>query len=496
MSARLSALRRIDRVTRWLLVAALLGLAVRVVYVSTAERGPCTIHYNGYVGVYHSACTGHGATANDQVYYNSAADALASGHGFNGALPGHTGPEADHPPLTVIVLAGVSYAFDHPPLQWVADRTRLAPDVVVQTNIREQRYFLALLGAFVVFLIGLLARSVAGDRAAIIAAFLAALYPNLWVNDGLIFSETVTNVVVVVTLLLALRAWRRPSATRLALLGGACGLAALGRAELLLFAPLLVVPIAWSAGRGNTAAVVRCAAVGLVAAVLVIAPWVAFNNVRFRDRTFISTNDGLAVGASNCDKVYYGGAIGLTYLAPPCTFTDAQVAALGPVDASGHRRPPDESEVSTAYRKRAAHYARTHLSRVPLVVAARIGRTWSLLHPINMITYNEGESRVRPVSWAGLVTYYPLAIAAIAGAVVLWRRRLRRALWVLVTPAIAVTVGVALTYGQVRFRAAAEPSIVVLAAVAVVAAWTHFEGRHTPNVTNATGADPAAVRAS
>jgi hypothetical protein len=32
-------------------------------------------------------------------------------------------------------------------------------------------------------------------------------------------------------------------------------------------------------------------------------------------------------------------------------------------------------------------------------------------------------------------------------------------------PAVAVTIGVAVTYGQTRFRAAAEPSLAVLAAV-------------------------------
>ena len=34
-----------------------------------------------------------------------------------------------------------------------------------------------------------------------------------------------------------------------------------------------------------------------------------------------------------------------------------------------------------------------------------------------------------------------------------------------------ITVGVAVTYGQTRFRTAAEPSLAVLAAVALVAAW-------------------------
>ena len=38
-------------------------------------------------------------------------------------------------------------------------------------------------------------------------------------------------------------------------------------------------------------------------------------------------------------------------------------------------------------------------------------------------------------------------------------------------PAVVVTVSAAVTYGQTRFRAAAEPSIVLLAAVALVAMW-------------------------
>ena len=53
------------------------------------------------------------------------------------------------------------------------------------------------------------------------------------------------------------------------------------------------------------------------------------------------------------------------------------------------------------------------------------------------------------------------------GGVELWRRR-RRVWWVLLVPAIAVTIGVALTYGQTRFRAAAEPSLALFAAVGIV----------------------------
>ena len=67
------------------------------------------------------------------------------------------------------------------------------------------------------------------------------------------------------------------------------------------------------------------------------------------------------------------------------------------------------------------------------------------------------------------MVFYPTLVAAIAGAVVLARRRVYRVLWVLLVPVVTVTIGAALTYGQTRFRAAAEPTLAVLAAVAIVA---------------------------
>ena len=80
-----------------------------------------------------------------------------------------------------------------------------------------------------------------------------------------------------------------------------------------------------------------------------------------------------------------------------------------------------------------------------------------------MVNFNKGEGRESWVTRLGLLVYYPTLILAVAGAIAMWRRRARRALWVLLVPAIAVTIGVAATYGQTRFRAAAEPSLAILA---------------------------------
>ena len=105
---------------------------------------------------------------------------------------------------------------------------------------------------------------------------------------------------------------------------------------------------------------------------------------------------------------------------------------------------------------------------------ARIGRTWGVYRVGDMVWFNEGEGRERWVTRLGVIVLYPTLLLAIVGSVVLWRRRQRAALWVLLVPAIVVTIGSALTYGQTRFRAAAEPSLAILAAVAVIASVRMF----------------------
>jgi hypothetical protein len=69
----------------------------------------------------------------------------------------------------------------------------------------------------------------------------------------------------------------------------------------------------------------------------------------------------------------------------------------------------------------------------------------------------------------GVAAFFVLVPFAIAGAVLLRRRRV--ALWLLLAPALMVSVTALLTYGNQRFRAPAELTVVVLAAVAGDALW-------------------------
>ncbi len=462
-------------VKRWLaahavLIVILVAAGVRISYVAIAKRGPCalTAQNGAIVGYYHSQCTGSGqGKANDQVYYNAAANQLASGKGFTDAF--HKGVQtADHPPLTVIVLAGVAFAFNHLPLSTLADTSHLGHKATVRTHVREERYFMALLGTFNVFLLILLARRLAGNTVAIVAGAIAAIYPYLWVNDGLLFSETIAITCVLATLIATCWCYARPSPWRFAVVGALCALAALARAELLLLAPLLLLALAWWTRSVGMRTALVSLGVGVVGVVVVLAPWFAYNASRFHDRVLISTNDGQALAGANCYPVYHGSQIGLWEIVPPCAFGDDQIAAFNAAERARTGHDLDQSQLSNLYRHKALTYIRDHLGEQPAVIAARLGRVWSLYRPTDMITYNQGESRERWVTELGLVAYYPLLALAIVGGAMLLRRRERSTFWILIVPAISVTAVAAATYGQTRLLATAEPSLVILAAIGAV----------------------------
>src|SRR5262249_59598657 len=132
-----------------------------------------------------------GCPGGDRIFYNGEANRIAAGHGSPEPLwsvphPGRPAPPAaDHPPLTVTVLAGVNWLVEHPPLSSVAGDK-------FDSNVREDRYAMVVFGTILVLLIGLLGRRVGravpgvdADTVGLIAAGIAAISPNVWVNDGL-----------------------------------------------------------------------------------------------------------------------------------------------------------------------------------------------------------------------------------------------------------------------------------------------------------------------
>lgn len=386
--------------------------------------------------------TRHDTHFYDAAYYELEAVSLANGDGFVDPFAklrdpdAHAGPSAEHAPLTSVILV---------PAALVDDR---------DARSLLMRFTMVVLGLGTVVVLALLARSLGGDTAGLVAAGIAALDPNLWMNDGLIMSESLCVLVVSAILLVTYRVLRGASLRWILLLGALCGLLTLVRAELAVFTVLLAVPAVWIGGaRRGTATSHRVgrAAACVALAVVVVAPWIGYNLSRFDKPTFVSTNDGLTMLAANCDPTYYGSGIG----AGDITCADA------------HRPKGDPSVVNAALRSRAVDYARDHLGRYPLVVAARIGRMWSVFHVSQSVGADTGEGRPRWASYLGVAALYVLVVLAIYGGVVTRRRKV--AIWPLVVPIVVVTLVTLLIAGVMRYRAAAEPSLVVLAALGVVA---------------------------
>jgi hypothetical protein len=192
----------------------------------------------------------------------------------------------------------------------------------------------------------------------------------------------------------------------------------------------------------------------LAAIVVVLAPWTIRNAARFDHPVLISTNsNGLFIGA-NCPQTYYGPLIGAWYF-------DCYTGRL--------KGGEDESSYFLRQRRIGLRYARAHAGRLPEVVAARLGRELDVFRFDQAVFFNAAEGR--RASWVsrGIRLYWAVGLLALAGLALLVRRRDRDALIVLVAPIVLVLLVSVVTYGTTRFRYAAEPSLLVLAAVALTA---------------------------
>ena len=391
----------------------------------------------------------------DPIYYHQQAVAVADGDGFVAPYRTDGAPSADHPPLLVLVLA-------------VASKLGLS-------SFAAHRAITALIGAAVVPLLALLARRLAGERAGLVAAGLAAVAPVLWANDGQLMPEPLYAVAVAAALLVAHHLWdgdvpnplrtrgsRRPEAgtyspefggvvVGAAGLGALIGLAGLARGEGLLLLGFTVVPVAlWAPGLAGWRSRLAVVAVAGVTCGVVLAPWLAYNAGRFEERVLLSSSADSAFAGANCDATYAGPGLG---------------GWTSDCFARHSNQTLEESVFSARLRADARAYVGDHQSELPRVAAARAGRLWGVYRTAQGVELDELQNRPRPVGWAGLVTLAALVPLAVVGAVRL--RRVGRPVVLLAALPVMVTVVAALFYGNPRFRVPADLALVVLAAIAV-----------------------------
>ncbi len=396
----------------------------------------------------------------DASAYHLLANNLADGRGyirpFDFLLLDRVRPTAEYPPLFPGLVSVVSF--------------------VGFKSVEAQRLAMTLVGTGTVVVIGLLGRRVGGRTAGLVAAAVAAVYPMLFLSDGVLMAETPYVFLVALALLLAYRAADAPSPARFALLGVVIGLSALTRAEGLLLALVLVIPLVAFLRGTDRRRRVLLGAVAISMTVVVVVPWTARNAVRLDAFVPVSNNVGTAVDGANCALVYSGDQIGLwretfSALGPAARQRPQAEACFEGFDIEA--RGFDEADVANAHRSEGLDYARDHVGRLPAVATARWLRTFGLFRPTQQIEFESLEGR--PKGWQELGTwmYWMLLPFAVVGAVLLVRKGWRE-VWPLLSTIVLVSITAISTYGQQRFRIAAEPAIVVLAAVAAIALARRF----------------------
>ncbi len=440
-SPSVSAVGGKDRFIGWLIAIAVGGLAIRVGYVLVFRTAALPLPFY------------------DALIFHNGANALAQGHGFVEFVNYRYQQSAAHPPLYLLWLGIVS---------WLSPGHSATPTTHMLWS--------CLLGVGTVIVCGLCGREIAGRRVGIIAAVFAAVYPNLWINDGLLMSEGMALLCTAGVLYCAYRFIHRPSLWRAVWLGLLCGLAALSRSELVLTVPFVLGILVLTARDVTWARRLQWLAAGALVSVAVFGPWVAFNLSRFDKPVYLSSQFGTTLVAANCNNTYYGSNLG---------FKDYQCQAVS-YDEAARTVPGFKSqtlaEKDGALSTIGKRYVKDHLSRVPVVVLARWGRILGVYHPMQEVTAEHRDFELE--RWAGILltgSFWVALALAVVGGVGLRRRHER--LWPLLALPVIVLMSVAITFGQTRYRAPAEISLVLLGAVGVEMLWRRY--RREPGVAQA-----------
>jgi 4-amino-4-deoxy-L-arabinose transferase-like glycosyltransferase len=390
----------------WLSGVSVLALAVRLSYVLIVKRN--------------DALTG------DEPYFHLTASWLTRGFGFTAAP--HSGiPSALHPPLFSIVLM---------PVSWLPS----------SDTITAQRVVVALVGTATVVVLMLVGRIIAGETVGIIAGCIAAISPTMWINDGVIMSESLVALLVALSLLCSYGYLRHRTLRYALALGFCCAALTLTRTEYLLVIPVaaLLPLVRPRSSRARS----HCISIAMVALVS-LTPWIAYNLSRFEQPVFISSNLGGILCGSYNPKTFEGGEIGLW---------DRSAC---PVPT---RPPADQSVLSDFWTSHSLDYLKDNVDGLPLAVVARIGRWVGLYAPNQIADFEEGTGGRPPfVSWLSLVAFLALLPFAFIGLRAMRRRHLPSTP-LLVPIALSFVVAIVF-YGEVRYRVGADVSLILLAAL-------------------------------
>ena len=373
--------------------------------------------------------------------YDVHARSIAGGDGFSKRLTGK--PTAFRPPGYPYLLGGAYRLFG---VERAAEADR----------IRVARTLGALLGTLGVGLIGVLGVQLVGRTAGLVAMGLAAVYlPSILVSEALM-SEQLFVVLMLGALVTAIHQRRSAHPYAFALLAGLlAGLAVLTRANgLILLVPLVLA--VWAAPRRSW----RSAgppAVLVAVALVTVAPWTIRNAVELHAFVPVSTQLGWALAGTYNDDARNDP------VNPGSWRSLRRVAEYQPLVANFSTVPEIVME------RRLSRAGREFIGRHPGYLATVA--YWNTRRLLDLASWQWSRHTASTISvepgWAdaGVLSFWIFAALALVGAT---RRAARRMPWFVWILPLAMYLSVVFLAAETpRYRAAIDPFIILLAAIAV-----------------------------
>jgi len=337
--------------------------------------------------------------SSDAAEYNLLAQSIASGHGFS--ENGHA--TSYRPPLYPAFIACVY-------------------KVTGTTDWKLAEYANVFLGVVTVWLIFVLARQRFGDRVALAAAAIAAVFPSfIWISR-ILLSENLVLPLILATLLTFPRWW----------CGGLLGLTLLCRPSTIFLAAVLFVTLAigkeWR----------KLFRIGLLA-LAVMAPWTLRNYAVHHAFVPVATDGGATLYISYWPDTKNGKAIWGNNV--DLNFTGSEV------------------ESSRAYVRQVEK--RLHSDPLRPIKLVPVKLFW-LLAPVEW----EYFPNPRSINWGYVLIAIPALLAAVRSRdAVLW------------SVPIALLLQTVIFYGGARHRLPAEPILVIWAAVTLTTTFAALQSR-------------------
>lgn len=415
------------------------------------------------IRVAHVESTSYRAINDAGTFTRAASDISRTGDFGTSSRPGSgaggsRGPTAYFPPAFEYFLAGVDLLDGH--------------EAGGHSSVQGERVSQAVLGTIAVGLIGLVALEAFGPLVAIIALALAAFYPVLIEDSGLVIAENLLILFELGAVWTALRA-RRAAAERrrsasgwIAATGVLTGLAILTHEN----AFLMLIPLGfaiWPTSGGRRRHSLGALGLLLLMAALMVAPWTIRNEVQLHRFIPVSDETGITlVGAYNPDSAAFKP---LPY---KWRFFWQIREDAGLRHNAGRLTEP---QLGDRLLSQAEHYIGQH-PLAPVTVAFR--NTLRMLELEGTYAYRASAKALGlhfNTARIGVISFWILGVLALLGALTPFARRAPRWLWAI--PILFVLSVVFINVETPRFREPIDPYVVMLAACALAALATRVASR-------------------